>query len=89
MTMPSDGFVGSFVEPRLGTTVGVRRAGRMGVGWVVQQAELRRLTWGGGIQKSRLCNERPLLEEDGAKMCAPFSFAVVASIRTMVISSGA
>ncbi len=29
------------------------------------------------------------LEEEGAKMCAPLSFAVVASIRIMVISSGA
>jgi len=34
-----------------------------------------------------LC-KRPPSEEDGAKMCAPFSIAVVASIRTMVIHSG-
>ena len=76
MTMLSDGIVGSFEEPRPGTTVGVRRAGRTGAGWVVQ-AELRRSIWGGGIQRSRLC-KRPPLEEDGAKMCAPFPFAVVA-----------
>ena len=75
MMMPSDGIVGSFEEPRPGTTVGVRRAGRTGVGWAVQ-AESRGSIWGDGIQRSRLC-ERPPLEGDGAKMCALFPFAVV------------
>ena len=86
----SDGIVGSFVEPRLGMTVGVRQARQRGVGAgrvVKTDAGTRRIGLVEKVSPSS-SSRTPPVKEDGPKMPATYCSTVVTFRQVVMMSSG-